>query len=131
MIPNMTNSFPQSPIYAKAMDIFTLSRRISDYLVDDLSKLAPDGSEDANVYFTGDIVQQSVSLGPQILKAEQQPSSDVKYKHVAYLNKLTNHLYNNCERLERANSNGAEFLPLLRKELKKFKKLQRNWMLTL
>lgn len=131
MIPKMTNSFPQSPIYTKAMDIFTLSRRISDYLVDDLSCLKTDGTEDPNVYFTGDIVQQSVSLGPEILKAEQQPSSDVKYKHVAYLNKLTNHLYRNCERLERANSNGSEFLPLLRKELKKFKKLQRSWMLTL
>lgn len=131
MIPKMTNSFPQSAIYAKAMDIFTLSRRISDYLVDDLSVLKSDGSEDPNVYFSGDIVQQSVSLAPEILKVEQHPSREVKHKHLDYLNKLTNHLYKNCERLERANSNGAEFLPLLRKELRKFKKLQRNWMLTL
>ena len=28
-------------------------------------------------------------------------------------------------------SNGKDFLPVLRRELKKFKKLQHNWMLTL
>jgi hypothetical protein len=33
--------------------------------------------------------------------------------------------------LEKSNSNGKDFLPILRQELKKFRKLQRHWMLTL
>ncbi|NQX77025.1 hypothetical protein [Gilvibacter sp.] len=127
----MYSKVPSSPVYQKALEIFTLSRRISDYLIEDLSELNPHGKENPHIYFTGDIIQQSVCLAPEILKAEQQLERDKKHKHADYLNRLTNRLYRNCERLEGSNSNGAEFVGILRKELRKFKKLQRNWMLTL
>lgn len=58
------------PIYQKAMEILVLSRSISTYLNQDLSYLRPDGSEDTDIYFSGDIVQQSESLAPEIVKAE-------------------------------------------------------------
>jgi len=131
MSPNFSSQIPQSTIYQKAIDIFSLSRSISHYLADDLSSLQQDGQEDPNIYFTGDIVQQSVSLAPEILKAESHIFSEEKYKYAASVSRLTNLLYKNCERLEHSNSNGKEFITLLRNELKKFRKLQRNWMLTL
>ena len=87
--------------------------------------------EDPNIYFSGDIIQQSVSLAPEILKAESMPFSEDKRRYAASVTRLANSLYRNCERLENTNSNGRDFLPLLRAELKKFRKLQRNWMLTL
>lgn len=120
-----------SAIYNKALDIFSLSRSISHYLTQDLVHLQRNGMEDPNIYFTGDIVQQSVSLGPQILKAESHPFSEEKHRYAASVMRLSNLLYKNCERLERVNSNGKDFLPLLRKELKKFRKLQHTWRLTL
>ena len=122
---------PQSPLYQKAMDIFHLSRSISHYFVDDLNYIQANGKEHPDIYFTGDIVQQSVSLGPEILRAERQAFSEDKHRHAASVTRLTNLLYKNCERLERTSSNGRDFLPLLRKELKKFRRLQRVWMLTL
>lgn len=124
-----TNS--HSAVYNKALDIFTLSRSISHYLNQDLATLQRNGMEDPHIYFSGDIVQQSVSLGPEILKAESQPFSEEKHKYAASVMRLSNLLYKNCERLEKANSNGKDFLPLLRKELKKFRKLQHTWRLTL
>lgn len=120
-----------SAIYNKALEIFSLSRSISNYLTQDLVHLQRNGTEDPNIYFTGDIVQQSVSLGPEILKAESQPFSAEKHRYAASVMRLSNLLYKNCERLERVNSNGKDFLPLLRKELKKFRKLQHTWRLTL
>ncbi|MBC3758799.1 hypothetical protein H7U19_10320 [Hyunsoonleella sp. SJ7] len=119
------------PIYQKAIEIFTLSQSISSYLNEDLSSLKEDGSEDTHIYFTGDIVQQSVSLAPEIESAERERYSERKHRHVASLRRLTNTLYKNSYRLEKSNSNGKDFLPVLRRELKKFKKLQHNWMLTL
>lgn len=113
------------------MEIFTLSRHISSYIAHDLAPLRQNGREDDTIYFTGDIVQQSVSLAPEILKAESQTFSEEKHKYAASVNRLVNSLYKNCERLEHVNSNGKEFLPILRTELKKFRKLQRSWMLTL
>ncbi|AFL79903.1 hypothetical protein Aeqsu_0390 [Aequorivita sublithincola DSM 14238] len=122
---------PHSAIYKKSLEIFSLSRNITSYLSHDLSNLQNNGKEDPNIYFSGDIVQQSVSLGPQILKAESQLFSEEKHKYAASVMRLSNLLYKNCERLERVNSNGKDFLPLLRKELKKFRKLQHTWRLTL
>ena len=127
----LNNSIPLSPIHKKAQEIFTLSSHISKYLVHDLATSQSNGYEDPNIYFTGDIVQQSISLAPEIVKAESKTFSEEKHKHVLSLSHLTNVLYKNCERLENTSSNGKEFLPLLRNEIKKFKKLQHSWMLTL
>lgn len=120
-----------SAIYNKALEIFNLSRHISFYISHDLAYLQRNGKEDKNIYFTGDIVQQSISLAPQILKAESQFFSEEKHKYAASVMRLANLLYKNCERLEKVNSNGKDFLPLLRKEIKKFRKLQYTWRLTL
>lgn len=119
------------PIYKKAMEIITLTRSISTYINQDLMYLKPDGSEDTHIYFSGDIVQQSVSLAPEIENAERERFSDRKHKHIASLERLTSRLYKNCKRLEGSNSNGRDYLPILKKELKIFKRLQRSWMLTL
>ncbi|MGB6268529.1 MAG: hypothetical protein WBF67_05905 [Olleya sp.] len=113
------------------MQIFILSRSISTYLNQDLSYLFEEGKEDANIYVSGDIVQQSVSLAPEIINAELERYSDKKHKHIASVNLLTNRLYKNCKRLESCNSNGKDYLPILKRELKKFRQLQSTWMLTL
>lgn len=131
MLYNTPPNLSELPIYKKALEIFSLSQHISAYLNHDLSALKVDGTEDTNIYFSGDIVQQSVSLVPEIVNAELGKHSDKKYKHIASLKRLTNRLYKNAYRLEHANSNGKDFLPILRRELKKFKKLQSSWMLTL
>jgi len=131
MIPTIPSHLSESPIYKKAIDIFTLSQNMSQYFLEDLSGLKPDGKEDKDIYFSGDIVQQSVSLAPEIIKAELEHFSEKKYKHVQYLRRLTNLLYKNCSRLEIANSNGKDYILILRRELKTFKKLQKNWSLTL
>ncbi len=129
---SITNSdFNYSPVYRKAIEILNISRHISNYLVQDLAVLNRNGTEDQDIYFTGDIMQQSTSLVPQILRAESEPFSEEKQKYAASVTRLTNLLYKNCERLELSNSNGREFLRILRSELKKFRKLQRIWKLTL
>ena len=131
MLPTIPSHLSNLPIYRKAMEIYILSRSISSYFQYDLSGLKPDGSEYRDIYFSGDIIQQSESLGPEIVNAELERYSDKRHKHIESLQHLTNLLYKNSYRLEHANSNGKDFLPILRSELKKFKKLQRHWLLTL
>ncbi len=131
MYYNLPIPLPHSPIYKKALEIFTLSKSISQFLVHDMSKLSPEGEEHPDIYFTGDMVQKSVSLFPEIVNAESKTFSEEKHKHAASVVYLTKSLYKNCERLERSAHNGKEFLALLRKELKGFRKMQHNWLLTL
>ena len=128
---NLPSHLSDLPIYRKAMDIIMLSRSISTYLNQDLSYLNADGSEDNDIYFSGDIVQQSTNLAPEIIKAERERYSEKKHKHLESLDRLTLKLYTNCRRLEHSKSNGRDFLPILKGELKTFRKLQRSWMMTL
>ena len=131
MLPKTTSYLLDMPIYKKALEIFSLSRRISSYLNYDLAPLKVDGTEDKHIYFSGDIVMQSESLLPEIIKAEVEQFSDKKHQHIEAVNRLTKLLDKNCLRLERSNSNGKDYLRILQYELKKFRKLQRSWMLTL
>ena len=131
MIRTIPSHLSELPIYKQALQIFTLSRRISSFLSYDLAQLNDDGSEDKHIYFTGDIVQQSVSLGPEIINAEMEHSKDKRSLHVASLDRLTNGLFKNCSRLEHVSSNGKDYLPILKQELKIFRQLQNRWMLTL
>ena len=90
MLSNTPSNLSELPIYKKAIEIFALSQSISMYLNHDLSELKSDGSEDNNIYFSGDIVQQSVSLAPEIVNAELERYSDNKHKHIDSLERLTN-----------------------------------------
>ncbi|AXT63257.1 hypothetical protein D1816_23885 [Aquimarina sp. AD10] len=118
-------------LYKKAREILTLSRSISNYLVYDMASLQNNGTEHPHIYFTGDIIRQSDELVPKIISAESQTFQDDRIKHANSLIHITNRLYKNCERLEQSDSNGKEFLILLRKELRKFRHLQRRWLLSL
>ena len=108
-----------------------ISRRISDYLTPDMAVLNDNGAENDHIYFTGDIIRNSHSLILNINKAETEYFQDTRMQYVASVSRLTERLQKSCERLEYVNSNGREFLLILRKELKKFRKLQRNWRLTM
>jgi len=118
-------------VYQKALEILFLSRRISLYFIPDLNYLKQDGKEDNSIYFTGDIIQQSKSLVPEIIKAESEVFSENRHKHAHSLEHLINLLMKNCSRLERTHSNGKDFIPVLRKELNLFKQIQHAWTLTL
>ncbi|NRA92194.1 MAG: hypothetical protein HRU26_05820, partial [Psychroserpens sp.] len=107
---NIPSHLSELPIYQKAIDIIVLSRSISTYISQDLSYLRPDGSEDVDIYFSGDIIQQSESLAPEIEKAEAERYSDNKHKHFASLEQLVNRLNRNCNRLQKCNSNGKDYL---------------------
>ncbi|HSM62386.1 MAG TPA: hypothetical protein VK833_00455, partial [Gillisia sp.] len=67
------SDFNYSPLYRQAIEILNISRHISHYLVQDLAVLKQNGKEDQDIYFSGDIVQQSISLVPNILRAESEP----------------------------------------------------------
>lgn len=131
MIPKLPSNLSELPLYKKALEIILLSRSISTYLCYDLAYLSSNGIEDSHIYFSGDIVQQSTSLAPEIINAERERFSNKKHKHINSIERLTNLLNKNCNRLEQSNSNGKDYLPMLRNELKKFKKIQQHWLLTL
>ena len=131
MSTKLPNYLSELPIYRKAVDIWVLSRSISTYLNYDLATLNAKGEEDPNIYFSGDIVQQSTSLGDEVINAALEPLQENRDKHFLSLSKLSKNLYDNCSRLEKVNSRNRDYLSLLKVELRKFNRLQRHWMMSL
>lgn len=125
------HSARRSALYFKAQEIRQLSKRISEYLVPDLASLSENGSDNKYVYFAGDIIRHSNSLLFNISKAEEEHFQESRMKYVASVNHLADRLYKNCENLEKVNSNGRDFLKILRYELNKFRKLHRVWRVSL
>lgn len=125
------NSYSKSPIYKKALEIVTLSRDISRYLNYDMTTLTKEGQENPAIYLTGDIILHSNFLGISILEAEAETLSENRDKYLTAIEKWTYRLHKNCERLEQNVENGKEFIRLLKKELRRFRILQRKWMMTL
>jgi hypothetical protein len=119
------------PLYYKALDILTLSRHMSYLYTEDLIGPEHHGPEHKEIYFTGDIIQQSYSLVPEILRAENQPFTEDKRRYAKRVKLLTKKLFYTCDRLENSPVQSKEFLPLFRKELRQFRKLQRTWALML
>lgn len=133
--PTMTSQIPNQlrypPIYHKALDILKLSRHASFTFADDLCAMQNNGQEHPGIYFTGDMIQQSVCLAPEILKAEEQTYSEDKRRYAKRVRRLTRLLLATCERIEKSPIQSKDFLLLLRREIKAFKKLQLTWLLTL
>ena len=71
--------------FTKAEEIYLLSKKISDYLSADLCGLKSNGLESPNIYFSGDIVQQSSNLSKEIIKLQQTPILEKKYTHALTL----------------------------------------------
>lgn len=86
--------------YNKAVEIALISKRISNYLNGNLCVLKPNGRENINVYFSGDIVRQSSSLLPHILRVNQEVFSDKKQHYVKIVKWLISGLVTNCQHLE-------------------------------
>ena len=82
-------------------------------------------------YFRSRQVQLYDTLTPEIVNAELERFSEKKHYHIASLDRLTSRLYCTCKRLENSNSNMSDYVPILRSELRKFRQLQRSWMLSL
>ncbi|MGB3776139.1 MAG: hypothetical protein WA951_12865 [Leeuwenhoekiella sp.] len=126
------NALPQNRrLYNQALEILKISRSISCFLSYDLCALDDRGKEYEAIYFTGDIVMHSDALVPGIIAAENEIFQDDRLRQAHSITHITHKLLNTCERLERVENNGRDFLLLLRKELKKFNRLQKKWMLTL
>jgi len=125
------NAYSKSPIYNKALEILSLSRNISQYLNYEMSTLKHNGQEHPAIYLTGDIILHSNFLGDFILDAEKEVLSENRDKHLTAIEKLTYRLHKNCERLEKHSDYGKDFIRLLKYEVRRFRVLQRKWMLTL
>ena len=122
---------PNLPVYQKALEIFSLSRRVASYVSYDRSILELQNTADFTHQKAGTVVLTSLNLAPSIAAVALQTNPYYKRRCAKRLARITHRLVKACEHLESKTAEGKEFVALLSTEIQKFKKLQQSWLSSL
>ena len=117
-----------SLIYQKSLDIFKLSRSVAAYITDDKDLVSMYRSGNKSDNYADNLVLNAFRLVPKIAEAESQENQRTKLKYAKSLRYYIDVIYKNCLQLESTKIQGRDFVKLLRKELKKFRKIHRNYV---
>ena len=88
-----------SKFYNKSLEIKKISKKISDYIIFELSN-STDYSKNTILFFSGDIVQQSDIISEEIIKAQVSLISENKNSHIKTIQWLIFRLMQTCKRIE-------------------------------
>jgi len=125
--PN-NQSLNQLLIYKKSIDIFKLSRRIASYITDDKDILSMYRSGSKSDNYADNLVINAFRLVPKIVETESQENPGLKLKYARSLRYYIDLLYKNCLQLENTKIQGKDFVKMLRKELRSFRKVHKLYV---
>ncbi len=121
-------SLNQLIIYKKSIDIFKLSRRIASYITDDKDIISMYRSGCKSDNYADNLVINAFRLVPKIVETESQENAGLKLRYAKSLRYYIDLLYKNCLQLENTKIQGKDFVKMLRKELKSFRKIHKRYV---
>ncbi len=125
--PNLSQLY----LYQKALEIFKLSRQVAAYITDDKDVISMYRSGKKTDNYADNLVMNAFRLAPKIAETEVQDNPHVKLKHARSLRYFIDRLYQDCLKLERSKINGSDFVRMLRRELRLFKKAHKLYVSSL
>ncbi len=126
-----SNSLYSLPVYRKSLDLRDLSNAVASYFSynKDLFALRQSNSLRDNLYDS--LVTDTSLITKEIEHAAQSKSYAVRMKSVTFINIMTRNVLAYCNGLEKDGVKEKEYLNLLRKEIKSFRKSFKKWRLSL
>ena len=128
MFSSPQHNLSQLYIYQKAIDIFKLSRQVAAYITDDKDVISMYRSGKKADNYADNLVMNAFRLVPKIAETEEQENPGTKLKYAKSLRYFIDRLYQDCLKLESAKINGRDFVRMLRRELKHFKKAHKLYV---
>ncbi|WP_149275138.1 hypothetical protein [Pareuzebyella sediminis] len=121
------NNLGALPVYRKALELCRMSREIASYVTfnKDLLKLYQSNSlRDA---IADSLLTDSILIPQKIASAESSGSHSERLKSATYINIMIRNINSYCTGLEKDGVKEKEYLNLLRKEIKSFRKSFIKW----
>ena len=115
-------------IYFKAKEIEYLSDSISRSFMYDYEHLDRNGKEHPDIYFLGDLIRDSNFLSLEVLSMHYYSQKEDQIKFALKARLCSSRLFRKCKRLEKNSKSGKDYIYLLKKELKRFNRLQEKWI---
>jgi len=127
----MKTPVQQLAIYTKALELYTLSRKLTEYLTHDKELNSLYHSENADERDLEYMVVESLGLAPGIVMAEITKEVN---KRTYYVNKLSTSIRNLRKRVQSIrslNHRDRDYVNLFKRELQQFNMLLEQWSLSL
>lgn len=115
------------PVYRKALDLCKMSREIAAYVSynKDLLKLYQSNSH--RDIIADSLITDAILIPQKIAQAEHSESDAVRMKSATFINIMIRNILSYCNGLEKDGVKEKEYLNLLRKEIKGFRKSFKTW----
>ena len=115
------------PVYKKALDLCAMSREIASYFSHNHDLLTLYKSNSLRDHIADSLLSDAILIPQQIAQAENSKSVAVRMKSVTFINIMTRNILSYCNGLEKDGVKEKEYLNLLRKEIKSFRKSFKKW----
>lgn len=121
------SNFQKLPVYRKSLDLCKLSREIANYFANYKDMRSLYQSQRFRDILADALLTDAILIPQQIAKAERSRSYRVRMNSVTHVNIMLRNLLSYCNGLERDGVKEKEFLDLLRKEIRSFRKSYKKW----
>ncbi len=120
-------NFRSIPVYKKALDLCTISREIASFVSYNKDLLKLYQSNSLRDHIADSLLTDAILIPQQIAQAETSDSQAVRMKSARFINIMIRNILSYCNGLEKDGVKEKEYLNLLRKEIRSFRKTFRVW----
>lgn len=115
------------PVYRKALSLCMMSREIASYITYNKDLLQLYKSDSLRDIMADALLTDAILIPQQIARAESSTSHAVRLKSASFINIMTHNIQSYLNGLERDGVKEKEYLNLLRKEIRSFRKAFKVW----
>ena len=121
------NNFRTSAVYKKALDLCMISREIASFVSYNKDLLKLYQSNSLRDHIADSLLNDAILIPEQIAVAETAATRADRMKSVRFINIIIRNIQSYCTGLEKDGVKEKEYLNLLRKEIRSFRKSFRDW----
>ncbi len=121
------NHLGSLPIYKKALDLCTLSRELASFVSYNKNLLTLYQSDSHRDHIADSLITDAVLIPQQIARAETSSSMGDRMKSATFIGIMLRNINSYCNGLERDGMREKEYLNLLRREIRIFRRSFKKW----
>ena len=115
------------PVYRKALELCLMSREIASYVSYNKDLLKLYKSNSLRDHIADSLLTDAILIPQQIAQAEYSASLAVRVKSATFVSIMIRNILSYCNGLERDGVKEIEYLNLLRREIRSFRKSFKKW----
>lgn len=121
------NHLGSLPIYKKALDLCTLSRELASFVSYNKNLLTLYQSDSHRDLIADSLITDAVLIPQQIARAETSSSLRDRMKSATFIGIMLRNISSYCNGLEKDGLKEKEYLNLLRREIRMFRRSFKQW----